>query len=75
MEQWATFRALLGGETILQFQETIHQSQGDSLPVLVNAVPLTFSYWQAVETDLESASELDDSSATGGYSLPMRTRA
>lgn len=51
MEQWATLRALRQGETTLQLQEIIHRPQGDSLPVLVNAVPLAFSYWQSLQTD------------------------
>ena len=47
-EQWATIRALRHGDTTLQLQETIHRSQGDALPIVVNAVPLTFSYWQSL---------------------------
>ncbi len=64
MEQWATIRALRHGDTTLQLQETIHRSQGDALPILVNAVPLTFSYWQS----LGIVSEHDDESATGEFS-------
>jgi signal transduction histidine kinase len=47
-ESWATMRALLDGETVLQHQETIRQPAGMSLPILVNAVPLTSSYWQSL---------------------------
>ena len=42
-ETWATTRALLKGETVLQHQETIRQPSGARLPVLVNAVPLSSS--------------------------------
>lgn len=64
IEQWATIRALRHGDTTLQLQETIHRFQGDALPILVNAVPLTFSYWQS----LGIVSEHDDESATGEFS-------
>lgn len=45
-EAWATTRALLNDETVLQHQEMIRQPTGNSLPILVNAVPLTSPYWQ-----------------------------
>ncbi|MGO8947139.1 MAG: PAS domain S-box protein [Ktedonobacterales bacterium] len=48
-DSWATMRALQQGETSLQFQETIRRPQGNDLPILVNAVPLAFSYWQSLE--------------------------
>lgn len=47
-EAWATTRALLEGETILQHQEVIRQSSGRRVPVLVNAVPLVSSHWGSV---------------------------
>lgn len=47
-EAWATMRALLDGETVLQHQEIIRQPSGTSLPILVNAVPLTSIYWQSL---------------------------
>ncbi|HZU00584.1 MAG TPA: PAS domain-containing sensor histidine kinase [Ktedonobacteraceae bacterium] len=37
----ATTRAVRHGETVLQHQETIRRPSGSSLPVLVNAVPLS----------------------------------
>ena len=40
LERFATLRAVLQGETILQHQETIHHPDGTALPVLVNAVAL-----------------------------------
>ncbi|WP_201391355.1 PAS domain S-box protein [Ktedonobacter sp. SOSP1-85] len=49
-EAWATMRALLHGETVFQHQEFIRQPTGKSLPILVNAVPLTSAYWHSVET-------------------------
>lgn len=49
LEEWATSRALRRGEASLQIQETIHRPLGDALPILVNAVPLSFSYWRSVE--------------------------
>ncbi|HKW20606.1 MAG TPA: PAS domain-containing sensor histidine kinase [Ktedonobacterales bacterium] len=55
---WATLRALRYGETSLQLQEVINRPHGDALPILVNAVPLAFSYWQSLEVGL---SPLDDS--------------
>src|SRR5579885_888473 len=39
-QDWATMRALRG-ETVLQFQEVIQKRGGGSLPILVNAVPLS----------------------------------
>ncbi|HTK07880.1 MAG TPA: PAS domain S-box protein [Ktedonobacteraceae bacterium] len=46
---WATMRALLDGETVLQHQEVVRQPSGASLPVLVNAVPLISAHWQSLE--------------------------
>jgi PAS domain S-box-containing protein len=40
-EHFATLRALRRGETVLYQQEIIHYADGGSLPVLVNAIPLT----------------------------------
>jgi PAS domain S-box-containing protein len=48
-DSWATLRALWHGETTLQLQETIQRPEGDGLPVLVNAVPLAFSYWRSLD--------------------------
>ena len=42
-EQWATWRALREGQAVSQHQEIICQPNGQTLPVLVNAVPLTLS--------------------------------
>jgi len=39
-EQYATLRAVQGGETVLQHQEIICHSDGTTLPILVNAVTL-----------------------------------
>lgn len=61
-EQWATMRALRQEDTTLQQQETIHRPQGDALPVLVNAVPLAFSYWQSLEAGGKSNGE-----SAGGF--------
>lgn len=47
-EAWATMRALLDGETVLQHQEIIRQPSGAGLPILVNAVPLTSPYWRSL---------------------------
>jgi signal transduction histidine kinase len=47
-EEWVTVHALRTGEPILHFQEVIHRPRGDALPVLVNVVPLKFSFWQRV---------------------------
>jgi PAS domain S-box-containing protein len=47
-EAWATMRALLSGETVLQQQEIIRQPGGTSLPILVNAVPLTSPHWRSL---------------------------
>jgi PAS domain-containing protein len=47
-EAWATMRALLSGETVLQHQEIIRQPRGTSLPILVNAVPLTSPHWRSL---------------------------
>lgn len=48
-DTWATLRAVRNGETSLQLQEVIYRPQGDALPILVNAVPLAFSYWKSLE--------------------------
>ena len=53
-EAWATTRALLQGETVLQHQEIIRQPSGANLPVLVNAVPLASSHWHALEVQDEA---------------------
>lgn len=45
-DAWATMRALLRGETVLQHQEVIRRPAGDSLPILVNAVPLASPHWR-----------------------------
>ncbi|HEY7341361.1 MAG TPA: PAS domain S-box protein [Ktedonobacterales bacterium] len=66
MEQWATMRALYHSETTLQLQETIHRSQGNALPILVNAVPLAFSYWHSLE--MRDVHGEGDTSTTGGGS-------
>lgn len=47
-ETWATTRALLEGETVLQHQEVIRQPSGRRVPILVNAVPLVSSHWMSV---------------------------
>ncbi|HEV2663210.1 MAG TPA: PAS domain-containing protein, partial [Ktedonobacteraceae bacterium] len=47
-EAWATMRALLNGETVLQHQEIIRRPAGTSLPLLVNAVPLTSPHWRSL---------------------------
>jgi PAS domain S-box-containing protein len=44
----ATMRAI-HGETVLQAQQVIHRPKGDALPILLNAIPLTFSYWRQLE--------------------------
>ena len=50
MDQWATMRAVRYGENCLQVQQIIHRPNGDDLPVLINAVPLAFSYWRTLDT-------------------------
>lgn len=40
-EQYATVRAVRGGETVLHQQETIRQATGTSLTVVVSALPLS----------------------------------
>ncbi|MBE3560699.1 MAG: GAF domain-containing protein, partial [Ktedonobacteraceae bacterium] len=40
VEQSATMRAVMYGETVRQYQETILRADNSSVPVLVNAVPL-----------------------------------
>ncbi len=54
---WATMRALLQGETVLQHQEVIRQSSGASLPILVNAVPLISPYWQSLGAPQQPGSD------------------
>ena len=61
-DSWATIRALRQGDTTLQFQEVIYRPQGDALPILVNVVPLAFSYWQSLEMGRASS---DDASESG----------
>ena len=58
-ETWATTRALLKGETVLQHQETIRQPSGARLPVLVNAVPLSSSHWHNVQQATQTADQND----------------
>lgn len=48
LEAWATMRALLSGETVLQYQEIIRQPSGTGLPILVNAVPLSSPHWRSL---------------------------
>jgi PAS domain S-box-containing protein len=72
-EQWATIRALRQGETTLQLQETIHRSQGDSLPILVNAVPLAFSYWQSLEGRGMQGMQTSTSTTGGGSPTGAKT--
>jgi PAS domain S-box-containing protein len=43
-EQLATLRAVRQGENVLYQQEMIHYADGGSLPVLVNAVPLSSQF-------------------------------
>lgn len=43
-EMVATLRAVQPGKMIVQRQETVRRADGSSLPVLVNAVPLTSSH-------------------------------
>jgi PAS domain S-box-containing protein len=56
-ETWATTRALLQGEIVYQHQEIIHQPNGKRLPTLVNAVPLSSSYWQSMESSRQYPQE------------------
>jgi signal transduction histidine kinase len=56
-QAWATMRALLHGETVLQHQEVIRQSSGASLPILVNAVPLSSPHWRSLGTPEHSGSD------------------
>jgi PAS domain S-box-containing protein len=46
-QERATMRAI-HGETVLQAQQVIHRLHGDALPILLNAIPLTFSYWRRI---------------------------
>jgi PAS domain S-box-containing protein len=61
-QAWATMRALLSGETVLQYQESIRQPSGAGLPILVNAVPLTSPHWRSLGVPDEP-----------GISPPVRT--
>ena len=54
-QNWATIRALCQAETTLQFQEIIRRPHGNDFPILVNAVPLAFSYWRTLEQHLPLA--------------------
>lgn len=47
-EAWAAMRALLNGETVLQHQEMIRQPSGSTIPVMVNAVPLSSPHWRSL---------------------------
>jgi PAS domain S-box-containing protein len=47
-EAWATMRALLHGETVLQQQEMIRRPSGSTMPILVNAVPLSSPHWRSL---------------------------
>lgn len=47
-EAWATMRALLRGETVLQQQEMIRRPSGSTMPILVNAVPLSSPHWRSL---------------------------
>ncbi len=47
-EGWATMRALLDGETVLQHQEMILRPSRSTMPILVNAVPLSTPHWQSL---------------------------
>lgn len=58
-ETWATMRALQA-ETVLQHQEVISRSTGDSLPVLVNAVPLSSSHWRSLDTQEQQDGNEDE---------------
>ncbi len=69
-DAWATIRALRQGETSLQLQEVIYRPKGDALPILVNAVPLAFSYWQS----LEMGGSLTDASPGAGAHHDARIR-
>lgn len=46
-EDWAIMRAL-GGETVLQHQEMIRRPSRSTLPILVNAVPLSSPHWRSL---------------------------
>ncbi len=47
-EAWATMRALLGGEIVLQHQEMIRRPPRSTMPILVNAVPLSSPHWRSL---------------------------
>lgn len=47
-EAWATMRALLESEIVLQHQEIIRQPGNTNVPILVNAVPLTSPHWRSL---------------------------
>ncbi len=46
-EAWATMRAL-DGETVLQHQEMIRRPSRSTIPILVNAVPLSSPHWRSL---------------------------
>jgi PAS domain S-box-containing protein len=72
-EERATIRAV-HGETVLQAQQVIHRPQGDALPILLNAIPLTFSYWQQLELSATpTGAETNRASApiSGGAHEPL----
>ena len=52
-EAWATMRALLGGETVLQHQEMIRRPPRSTMPILVNAVPLSSPHWRSLGVSSE----------------------
>lgn len=55
-EAWATMRALLNGETVLQHQEMIRQPSGSTIPIMVNAVPLSSPHWRSLDVPEHSRS-------------------
>ena len=57
VQTWATMRALLSRQVVLQHQEIICQPSGESVPVLVNAVPLTSSHWHTLSKQDDSDEE------------------
>ncbi|GLV60964.1 hypothetical protein KDH_77820 [Dictyobacter sp. S3.2.2.5] len=40
LQQLATYRAIITGESIYQFQEVVRRSDGTTIPILVGAIPL-----------------------------------
>jgi len=51
LEQLATLRSLMQGETVLGYQEIIRRLDGTALPVLVNAVALGMQQFSVSPTD------------------------